>query len=142
MRHFTDEELADAIRIDPSQIQGLGPSIDALIELLEQRKERILATYDPTPATHAAAKAFLDTAAGAVPDTGKPDVAKRIAHAIAGEQLRDLERCGTDFQRIHPSSARSRKHWNACARSMKLINSLHDGRSAVAKRLMCQAPLR
>ncbi len=92
MRHFTDEELADAIRIDPSQIQGLGPSIDALIELLEQRKERILSTYDPTPATHAAAKAFLDTAAGAVPDTGKPDVAKRIAHAIAGEQLRDLER--------------------------------------------------
>ena len=44
MRHFTDEELADAIRIDPSQIQGLGPSIDALIELLEQRKERILST--------------------------------------------------------------------------------------------------
>ncbi len=92
MRHFTDEELADAIRIDPSQIQGLGPSIDALIELLEQRKERILSTYDPAPATNAAAKAFLDTAAGAVPNTGKPDVAKRIAHAIAGEQLRDLER--------------------------------------------------
>ena len=92
MRHFTDEELADAIRIDPSQIQGLGPSIDALIELLEQRKERILATYDPAPAANAAAKAFLETAAGAVPTTGKPDVSKRIAHAIAGEQLRDLER--------------------------------------------------
>ena len=42
MRRFTDEELADAIRIDPSQIQGLGPSIDALIELLEQRKAKIL----------------------------------------------------------------------------------------------------
>jgi uncharacterized protein with von Willebrand factor type A (vWA) domain len=92
MRHFTDEELADAIRIDPSQIQGLGPSIDALIELLEQRKQRILATYDPAPAANAAAKAFLETAAGAVPTSGKPDVSKRIAHAIAGEQLRDLER--------------------------------------------------
>ncbi|MFM8641550.1 MAG: hypothetical protein ACKOEP_01760, partial [Phycisphaerales bacterium] len=50
MRRFTDEELADAIRIDPSQIQGLGPSIDALIELLEERRRKILATFDPAPA--------------------------------------------------------------------------------------------
>ncbi|MFM9145552.1 MAG: hypothetical protein ACKORL_09395, partial [Phycisphaerales bacterium] len=41
MRRFTDEELADAIRIDPSQIQGLGPSLDALIALLEQLREAL-----------------------------------------------------------------------------------------------------
>ena len=53
-----------------------------------------------------------------------------------------LSDCGTDFQRIHPNSARLRRHWSACARSMKLINSPHDGRSAVVKRLMSPAPLR
>ena len=28
MRELTDEELARAVRLDPSQIAGLGPSID------------------------------------------------------------------------------------------------------------------
>ena len=30
-RELTPEELARAVRIDPSQIQGLGPSIDVII---------------------------------------------------------------------------------------------------------------
>ena len=92
MRRFTDEELADAIRIDPSQIQGLGPSIEALIELLEQRRAKILATHDPAPAADAAARGFQLAAADAMAPDVAPEVAKRIAHAIAGEQLRDLER--------------------------------------------------
>src|SRR5688500_16969889 len=33
-RELTEEELARAIRIDPSMIAGLGPSIDALIAML------------------------------------------------------------------------------------------------------------
>ena len=33
-RELTEEELARAIRLDPSQIAGLGPSIDALIAML------------------------------------------------------------------------------------------------------------
>src|SRR5262249_34391810 len=45
-RHLTEEELARAIRIDPSQIQGLGPSLDALMEILRERKRKILATYE------------------------------------------------------------------------------------------------
>ena len=49
-RSLTDEELANAIEIDPSQISGLGPSIDSLIALLEERKRKILETYDPSPA--------------------------------------------------------------------------------------------
>ena len=36
-RALTDEELARAIRLDPSQIKGLGPSLDALIAILEER---------------------------------------------------------------------------------------------------------
>jgi uncharacterized protein with von Willebrand factor type A (vWA) domain len=92
MRRFTDEELADAIRIEPSQIQGLGPSIEALIELLEARRAKILATFDPAPAAGEAARAFIDAASRAVPQPATSDVAKRIARAIATEQLRDLER--------------------------------------------------
>ena len=92
MRRFTDEELADAIRIEPSQIQGLGPSIEALIELLEARRAKILATFDPAPAANEAARAFLDAASRSVPQPGASDVAKRIARAVATEQLRDLER--------------------------------------------------
>ena len=92
MRRFTDEELADAIRIDPSQIQGLGPSIEALIELLEQRKARILATFDPRPAADAAARAFAEAADGAVHPTVPPNLRDRLARAVAEGQLRDLER--------------------------------------------------
>ena len=41
-RELTEEELARAIRLDPSQIAGLGPSIDALIAMLQERKRKIL----------------------------------------------------------------------------------------------------
>ena len=45
-RKLTPEELARAVKLDPSQIAGLGPSIDALIALLRERKRKILATYE------------------------------------------------------------------------------------------------
>src|SRR5881296_3615962 len=45
-RRLTEEELARAIRIDPSQIRGLGPSLEALMEILRERKRKILATYE------------------------------------------------------------------------------------------------
>lgn len=44
-RELTEEELARAIKIDPSQISGLGPSIDMLTAMLENRKKKILETY-------------------------------------------------------------------------------------------------
>jgi len=44
-RELTEEELARAIKIDPSQISGLGPSIDMLAAMLENRKKKILETY-------------------------------------------------------------------------------------------------
>src|SRR5437588_5698196 len=46
MRRLTEEELARAIHIDPSQIRGLGPSLAALMEILRERKRKILATYE------------------------------------------------------------------------------------------------
>jgi len=44
-RELSQEELARAIRLDPSQISGLGPSIDSLRQMLEERKRKILETY-------------------------------------------------------------------------------------------------
>src|ERR1051326_7505341 len=46
MRELSEEELARAVRIDPSQIAGLGPSIEALRAMLEERKRKILETYE------------------------------------------------------------------------------------------------
>ena len=39
MRELTEEELARAVRLDPSQIAGLGPSIDALITRVEENTD-------------------------------------------------------------------------------------------------------
>ena len=45
-RGLTDEELARAVRLDPSQIAGLGPSLDALLAMLLERKRKILAKFE------------------------------------------------------------------------------------------------
>src|SRR5204862_7290497 len=46
MRRLTDEELARAIRLDPSQIAGLGPSLEMLMAMLLERKRNILGKYE------------------------------------------------------------------------------------------------
>jgi hypothetical protein len=45
-RRLTEEELARAIHLDPSQIRGLGPSLEALMAILRERKRKILETYE------------------------------------------------------------------------------------------------
>jgi len=88
-RHLTEEELAKAIRLDPSQIQGLGPSLDALIAMLEERKHRILEKYETAAAMRDAAKRFRNQAAATKPPSKHRD---RFVEAVALEQIRDLER--------------------------------------------------
>src|ERR687898_2059131 len=61
-RELTEEELARAVRIDPSQIAGLGPSIDALLALLRERKRKILERYETKKVAHRAANAFREHA--------------------------------------------------------------------------------
>src|SRR5450432_3251455 len=46
MRRLTEEELANAVHLDPSQIRGLGPSLESLMAMLRERKRKILATYE------------------------------------------------------------------------------------------------
>ena len=61
-RELSEEELARAVRLDPSQIKGLGPSIDFLREMLEERKRKILETYESKSVQKKARKAFLQAA--------------------------------------------------------------------------------
>src|SRR5712675_132998 len=59
---FTEEQLAKAVRLDPTQIAGLGPSLQALKEMLLERKRKILATYETQAVRKEAAEAFHDAA--------------------------------------------------------------------------------
>jgi uncharacterized protein with von Willebrand factor type A (vWA) domain len=62
-RQLTEEELARAVRLDPSQIAGLGPSLDMLRAMLEERKRKILATYEAKSVQKMGRKAFRSAAA-------------------------------------------------------------------------------
>ncbi len=61
-RELTEEELARAVRLDPSQIAGLGPSLDMLRAMLEERKRKILETYEARTVQKKARKALDNTA--------------------------------------------------------------------------------
>ena len=87
-RRLTEEELARAVHIDPSQIKGLGPSIDALMESLLERKRKILATYETSVVEETARKNFHDMAEKYRPPK---KLAERFDKAVKEEQLRDLE---------------------------------------------------
>src|ERR1700693_5885659 len=61
-RRLTPEELARAVHIDPSQIKGLGPSLEALMAILRERKRKILSAYETGQAEAEARKNFHDKA--------------------------------------------------------------------------------
>jgi uncharacterized protein with von Willebrand factor type A (vWA) domain len=88
MRQFTEEELANAVKIDPSQIAGLGPSLDALIAMLEERKRKILGTHESESVRADAGRGFRERAAEARPPSELDDA---FCKAVREEQIRDLE---------------------------------------------------
>ncbi len=88
-RELSEEELARAVRLDPSQIAGLGPSIDALRAMLEERKRKILERYATRSVRKRAAKAFRKQAAETDPPKQHRD---RYHRAVQSEQLREIER--------------------------------------------------
>jgi uncharacterized protein with von Willebrand factor type A (vWA) domain len=87
-RRLTEEELARAIRIDPSQIRGLGPSLEALMAILQDRKRKILATYETDTVQEQARRQFADLAERVQPP---PRLAGRYREAVREEQLHELE---------------------------------------------------
>ncbi len=92
-RELTEEELARAIHLDPSQIAGFGPSIEAMRAILEERKRKILATYETTGVEKKARKALAASAKQLrVPKELPKDFQTRLDSAIKREQPYDIER--------------------------------------------------
>jgi uncharacterized protein with von Willebrand factor type A (vWA) domain len=89
MRELTDEELARAVHLDPSEIAGLGPSLESLIEMLRERKRKILQTYETRRVRDDAAKRFHQLGSEMDPPAA---VRERFRRAVQQEQLYDLER--------------------------------------------------
>ncbi|MCO6455718.1 MAG: VWA domain-containing protein [Pirellulaceae bacterium] len=89
LRQLSEEELARAIRLDPSQIAGLGPSLDALRAILEERKRKILARYETNTVLRQARRIFQQAAANMRPP--KP-LRGAFKQAVGDEQIYDLER--------------------------------------------------
>ena len=90
MRELTDEELARAIHLDPSQFKNLGPSLDMIKAMLEERKRKILETFETKSVKHRAKKDFKK---GAKSVQDIPNEFRSVFNeAVAREQLYDLER--------------------------------------------------
>ncbi|HIF32730.1 MAG TPA: VWA domain-containing protein [Planctomycetaceae bacterium] len=94
-RKLTEEELARAVRIDPSQIAGFGPSIDALIFLLQERKRKILERYETDTVQNLATGCFQDATNRTQPPQEFED---RFQRATQQQQLYDLERIWFDVR--------------------------------------------
>jgi len=86
--HLTPEELAKAVKLDPSQIAGLGPSLDALIAMLEERKRKILERHE----TEAAQLDAAESLARRIDEADPPEaLRKRFDRAVRHQQLHELE---------------------------------------------------
>jgi uncharacterized protein with von Willebrand factor type A (vWA) domain len=88
MRELTDEELARAVHLDPSMIAGLGPSLDAIREMLLARKEKILSTYETERVQKDAADRYQSEGREMRPPK---KLRKAVERAFRDEQLREIE---------------------------------------------------
>ncbi|MGQ9605868.1 MAG: hypothetical protein ACUVTW_06675 [Thermogutta sp.] len=97
LRELSEEELARAVKLDPSMIAGLGPSLDAIIEMLKQKKAKILATYETDGVRAEAEQAYRKLGESLQPPE---TLRKRFERAFREEQIVDLERlwylCGDE----------------------------------------------
>jgi uncharacterized protein with von Willebrand factor type A (vWA) domain len=83
-RELTEEELARAVRLDPSQIAGLGPSLDSLRRMLEERKRKILETYNVDGLDKKALHQFEKTTKRVRPPN---ELAKEFHRAVQSKQI-------------------------------------------------------
>lgn len=87
-REFTEEELANMVKIDPSQIGGMIANIDFLKQKLLDRKKQILATYETKKVEKEAAKQFQNQANALKPPK---NLERDYREAVKDEQLYELE---------------------------------------------------
>lgn len=101
-RELTEEELARAVHLDPSQIAGLGPSIDLLRAMLEERKRKILETYETDSVQKKVRQAFQKKARR----TKVPKNFERLLQqTIRSQQRFELERLWYLIERADSSAA-------------------------------------
>ncbi len=98
LREFTEAELAQAIRLDPSQIAGLGPSIDALLAMLRERKRKILERYESKSVDKLAKDEYRKLGEEMQPPS---DLRKPFRAAYREEQIYDMERLWYRADRQH-----------------------------------------
>jgi uncharacterized protein with von Willebrand factor type A (vWA) domain len=89
MRRLTPEELARAVHLDVSQIAGLGPSLEAMIAMLEERKRKILEMFETDRVEREAADHFRDATQRVDPPSKMRGAFEK---AVREEQIADLER--------------------------------------------------
>jgi len=87
-RQLTEEELANAIKLDPEQFKNLGPSLDMIKALLEDRRQKILETYETKTVQEEAKKVFRRKAKQ---QTIPKELRAAYKEAVNREQLYDLE---------------------------------------------------
>ena len=87
MRELTDEELARAIYLDPEQLQSLGPSLNMIRAMLEERKRKILETWETDSVQTLAHDRFHDQAS--------------TAPHIKSQRFRELYREGTNNEQLY-----------------------------------------
>lgn len=102
MRELSEEELAKAIRLSPDQFAGMGPSLDALIEMLKKRREKILSTWETRTVEKKAGQQFSEGARRASPPG---QFAKSFWRAIKSEQIYQLEDLWYRAERRSPEFA-------------------------------------
>lgn len=89
MRELSEEELARAVRIDPSQIAGLGPSLAALREMLLERKRKILEKYETKRVEEEARRSYRNEGERLKPPA---ELRKAFERAFEEEQFHELEK--------------------------------------------------
>ena len=87
-RELTPEELARAIHIDPSQIAGLGPSLEAILAILLERRRKILATYETDSVVETVHRDYEQQAFSA---QAPASLADQYERAILDQQIYKLE---------------------------------------------------
>jgi uncharacterized protein with von Willebrand factor type A (vWA) domain len=88
LKRLTEEQLARAVQIDPSQIQGFGPTMERLMEVLEARKRKILETFE----TESVSKEAKDEYENSYRNLKPPKtIAEEFKKATKAEQLNQIE---------------------------------------------------
>ena len=87
-RQLTEEELANAIKLDPEQFKAMGPSLDMIKAMLEEQRRKILETYETKTVQEEAKKVFRKKSKQA---TIPKEFKAAYKEAVNREQLYDLE---------------------------------------------------